>query len=194
MDQPFLLADGCVKCPRLVSERNHIVHGYGDPHARVMFVGTAPDSRGANQTGVPWTRSVAGQRMQILLQAVRLRTLSDVSRERPTLVGAYLTYLVRCGSHADSPPTGTEVANCSAYLWREIELINPRIIVSVGALPTRLLCAKLLHEVPGDVAAIHGHTFIVGERMLVPMIDIDAISREEAQTFARVLAALLEEP
>ncbi|HYF61341.1 MAG TPA: uracil-DNA glycosylase family protein [Herpetosiphonaceae bacterium] len=194
MDQPFLLAAGCVKCPRRVSERNHIVHGYGDPDARVMFVGTAPDSQGANQTGVPWTRSMAGQRMQTLLQAVRLRTLSDATHERPLLVGAYLTYLVRCASHADSPPSAAEVANCSAYLWREIELVNPRIIVPVGALPTRLLCAKLLHEVPGDVAEIHGHAFIAGQRILVPMIDIDAMTREEAQTFARVLVALLEEP
>ncbi len=192
MDQPFLLAAGCLKCPRRVSERNHIVHGYGDPAARVMFVGTFPDSLGANQTGVPWTRSVAGQRMQVILRALRLRTASDPENERPRMVGAYLTYLVRCATHADRVPSHAEVANCSAYLWHEIRLVNPAIIVPVGEVPTRLLCAKLMQTIPGDVAMLHGQVFPIDRRLLLPMIDLETITRDEAHAFARVLAALLE--
>lgn len=193
MEQAYSLAAGCLKCPRRVRERNHIVHGYGDPTARVMFVGTAPDSEGANQTGVPWTRSLAGQQMQVILQALRLRTASDPTDEQPRIIGAYLTQMVRCGTHADDEPTDVDIGNCAAYLWHEIQLIKPRIIVPVGVAPTRLLCAKLMHTLPGDVAQLHGQTFRVGESLLVPMIDPTVITRGQAHAFARVLAALLED-
>lgn len=190
---PFRLAAGCLKCPQRAYERQQIVHGYGDPAAEVMFVGTAPDYGGANATGVPWTRSAAGQRMQVLLRALRLRTASDIDDERPRLASAYLTYLVRCATEADLMPTMRDVAHCLTYLWHEIELVNPRIIVAVGALPTRILCAKFLHTIPGDDHELHGQIFPVGDRLLLPMIDIAHISRAEAHTFARVLAALLED-
>lgn len=192
MDQPFLLATGCMKCSHRVGERTSIVHGYGDAAARVMFVGAFPDSVGANQTGIPWTRSIVGQRMQLMLRALGLHVSFAADGQTPQLVGAYMTYVVRCATHSDRAATATEIANCSAYLWHEIRLINPYIIVPVGEMPTRLLCAKLLHTIPGDVATLHGQVFPVDQRLLVPMIDLMAITRDEAHTFAHVLAALLE--
>ena len=193
MDQPFPLAADCIKCLRRVNERNCIVHGYGDAHATVMFVGTMPDSVGANQTGVPWTRSVAGQRLQVLLRALRLRTASDPEHEQPRLVNAYMTYVVRCATHNDVQPSEQEVANCMAYLWRELMLIKPRIIVTIGELPTRLICAKLLQMVPEPVAQIHGHIFPVDDRrVVVPMIDLDHLTKDEAHNVARVLSALID--
>ncbi|ABX06336.1 MAG TPA: hypothetical protein DEF47_07685 [Herpetosiphon sp.] len=193
MDQPFPLATACFKCWRRVQERNCIVHGYGDANAKVMFVGEVPESLGANQTGVPWTRTIAGQRLQVLLRALRLRTASDPEHEEPRLVGAYLTYLVRCSTHADSPPTMVETSNCVAYLWRELVLVNPRIIVTVGEAPTRLMCAKLFGHVPGNVESMHAQPLPVDQRILLPMIDLETITKEEAHVFARVLSALLEE-
>lgn len=190
---PFPLADGCQKCPQRVRERNHIVHGYGDPRAKVMVVGAMPDSEGANQTGVPWTRSIAGQRMQILLRALRLRTASDPDHERPRLVGAYLTNVLRCSTHTDRAPQRAEVAGCIAYLWREIALVNPAIIVPVGEMATRLICAKLLETVPGPMEILHAQIFSAGGRLIVPCLDMAVISKEEAHVLARVLAALLED-
>ncbi len=193
MDQhPFPIAEDCYKCPQRVYERNQIVHGYGDPKAQVMFIGEAPDSLGANQTGVPWTRTVAGQRLQVLLRALRLRTASDPEHERPKLVGSYLTYMVRCATHTDRRPNRTEVANCAAYLWREIALVNPRIIVPVGEIPTRLICSRYLHTIPGDISSLHAQVFPTEQVLVVPSIDMVTITREEAHVLARVLVALLE--
>lgn len=189
---PFPLAEGCLKCSVRVRERKQIVHGYGDPHAKVMVIGTVPDSLGANQTGVPWTRSVAGQRMQVLLQALQLRSIAEATHERPHLFGAYLTYLVRCATHTDRIPNRTETASCIAYLWREIELVRPTILVPVGELPMRMVCARFLHTVPGELETLHAQVFSAPPYLIVPSLDMGTMNRDEALVLGRVLAALLE--
>ena len=192
-EHPFPLAEACLKCPQRVRERKQIIHGYGDPQARVMFIGTAPDSLGANQTGVPWTRSVVGQRMQVVLRSVGLRNTAAPEHERPALAQTYMTYLVRCATHADLRPSRTDIAHCVAYLWREMALIKPAIVVPVGELPTRLICAKFLHTIPGTMEDIHAQVFPTQSFFIVPSLDMHVIQRDEALLLARVLAALLEQ-
>ena len=52
----YLLDDqSCVRCPALVASRRRIVHGYGDPSARIVFIGEAPGRHGADRTGVPFS-------------------------------------------------------------------------------------------------------------------------------------------
>jgi uracil-DNA glycosylase family 4 len=51
----------CARCPALVASRSRIVHGYGDPSARIVFIGEAPGRRGADCTGVPFSGDKSGR-------------------------------------------------------------------------------------------------------------------------------------
>ena len=62
----------CVRCPALAANRRRIVHGYGDPDARIVFVGEAPGQQGANRTGVPFSGDKSGRTLQRILIALGL--------------------------------------------------------------------------------------------------------------------------
>ena len=193
MEPHYPLAAGCTMCLELSRHRTRIVHGYGDPQPRVLFIGDAPERRGSDTSGIPFTLSERGQRLQLLLIALRLSRELDPAAPQPQLQGAYLTHLVRC-----SPPLGRaalerEIAHCASYLWKELELLRPRIIVPIGAIPTRILCEKYLGMHLGAIEEIHAQLYTIPGGFLVPMLDPLAMGRSEALVFTRVMSALLEE-
>src|SRR5690349_16461869 len=57
----------CDRCPMLVASRRQIVHGYGDPRSRVVFVGEAPGRHGADRTGTPFSGDKSGRALQRIL-------------------------------------------------------------------------------------------------------------------------------
>ena len=87
----LLITNVCSHCPALVANRHLIVHGYGDPQARVMIVGEAPGYLGADRTGVPFTGDRSGRRVQALLIRLGLSEESDPAVELPQLHGVFLT-------------------------------------------------------------------------------------------------------
>jgi len=60
----------CARCPALAASRSRIVHGYGDPGARVVFVGEAPGQHGADRSGVPFSGDKSGRALQRILIAL----------------------------------------------------------------------------------------------------------------------------
>jgi len=179
---PYGMDEDCRNCPGLCDVRDRVVHGYGDVGADFVFVGDAP-SEAAERTGVPFTGDAAGERFQDILGNLGLNNSLPTSEE-PELENAFLTYLARC-RHPDRTPTDQEVETCEPYLNADIRMINPEIIVPVGA---RAL-AELGREyttTPADELDIDAHhaDSIRGRGFeLVPMIDPAVMTDAEQETF-----------
>ena len=141
----------CRRCPRLVEWREKVarekraaysdeiywgrpVPGFGDPEARVVILGLAPAAHGANRTG----RVFTGDRSGDFLFAALYRTgfaNRPVSRHRKDglrLSGAWISAAVRCAP-PQNKPTPTERDACLPYAARELELLDAKVVVCLGA-------------------------------------------------------------
>ncbi|GAB4503677.1 MAG: type-5 uracil-DNA glycosylase [Anaerolineales bacterium] len=140
----------CRQCPRLVTWRETVarnkrkayldweywgrpVPGFGDPHARVLVVGLAPGAHGSNRTGRQFTGDASGDFLYpALFRAGFASRPESVSRDDGlTLNDLYLTASARCAP-PQNKPTSQELHNCRPFLQREIELLQPRVIVCLG--------------------------------------------------------------
>ena len=122
MDQQWeQLRQRCLACRAcsLAQERTQVVFGVGDPAAEVLLVGEAP---GANEDkqGEPFVGR-AGKLLDDMLQMIGL------SRER-----IYITNSVKCRPPQNRDPLNTEKDACSGYLRRQMELMQPKILVCLG--------------------------------------------------------------
>src|SRR5262245_32692858 len=117
----------CARCPALAASRSRVVHGYGDPSARVVFVGEAPGRHGADRTGIPFSGDKSGRALQRILIAVGLQG-DQAPVERPRL-RCFVTNVARCCPPANRTPTPREVANCAPFLAHELGAIDPWIVV-----------------------------------------------------------------
>ena len=125
----------CVKCPHLASSRKNVVFGVGSIHAKLLFVGEAPGADEDAQ-GEPFVGK-AGQ----LLTKIILTT--GLSRE-----SVYIANILKCRpdtpgqSAGNRKPTTEEMATCIPYLHEQIDLIQPRVIVALGATAVEGLLGK----------------------------------------------------
>ena len=117
----------CTRC-KLQAGRTNLVFGVGDPRARLMFVGEGPgadeDARGEPFVGR------AGKKLDEMIAAIGLR------REE-----VYIANVVKCRPPNNREPEPDEIATCSPFLYRQIEAIRPRVIVTLGAPATKTLLA-----------------------------------------------------
>ncbi len=116
----------CVKCPNLVAARTHVVFGVGDIHSPLMFVGEAPGADEDAQ-GEPFV-GAAGQLLTRIIQTMGL------SRET-----VYIANILKCRpdtpgqSSGNRKPTAEEMKTCSPYLLEQIDIIQPKVLVALGA-------------------------------------------------------------
>ena len=108
----------------------------GPVNARVMFIGEAPGRKGADRTRVPFSGDQSGKNFDRFLASINL------SRSEIFITSAALCN-PRAASGANRRPTAQELRNCSGFLRRTIDLINPRIIVTLGGVALEAL--KLVH-------------------------------------------------
>ena len=118
------LAD-CRRC-RLCQGRTQVVFGVGDPKARVVFIGEAPGAD-EDRLGEPFVGR-AGQLLNEMLRAIRLR------RDE-----VYIANILKCRPPGNRDPQDDETAACLPFLRRQIELIGPRVIVTLGRVAARHL-------------------------------------------------------
>lgn len=111
-------AQGCTLC-RLHEKRQTVVFGEGNPRAALMFVGEGPGAE-EDRTGRPFVGQ-AGRLLDEMIFAMGFER-GDV----------YIANVVKCRAPGNRDPREDEVAACSAYLDRQIELIEPRLIVALG--------------------------------------------------------------
>lgn len=132
---------GCVKCA-LCQTRGKTVFGEGAADARLMFIGEGPGAR-EDQTGRPFV-GPAGELLNRMIGAMGLK------REQ-----VYIANIIKCRAYIAGPPpkdrapAPEEVAACSPYLQRQVEIIRPQVIVTLGlpasqfVLQTRLSMSRL---------------------------------------------------
>ena len=188
--QTIRLAEGCTRCPELVANRRCIVHGYGPPQARVLFVGEAPGYKGGDLTGVPFTRDRSGVRLQQLLIELGLSDEGDPRAGRPRL-RCFVTNVVRCNPPANRAPTRAEIAHCLPYLWQELELLQPEVVVPVGNLAAQVLFPRLVGQPAPPIGQAHARPFAGKGIMVVPLYHPARISRANLARFVAVMRPLL---
>lgn len=116
---------GCERC-RLHERRRSIVFGEGDPRSTVMFIGEGPGAE-EDRTGRPFVGQ-AGQLLDEMIFALGF--------ERQEV---YIANVVKCRPPGNRDPQQDEIAACSAFLDRQIELIEPRVIIALGRVAARAL-------------------------------------------------------
>ena len=123
----------CCDCAALVKCRSRVVPGDGAVPARVMFVGIAPGRFGGDITGVPFS----GDRSGKLLRAMIAKS---------GIEDAFITNLVRCNPRDERgrnrDPLVEEIDNCRKHLEAEIAMVQPRIIVCLGAMAWRHVAGR----------------------------------------------------
>jgi uracil-DNA glycosylase family 4 len=121
-------AQACTKCPQLAATRTTVVFGAGNADADLMFVGEAP---GANEDkqGLPFVGQ-AGRLLDTLLEEIGLAR-ADV----------FIANTLQCRPPGNRDPLPGEIDACQDWLYRKLELIEPRVICTLGNFATKLLRA-----------------------------------------------------
>ena len=141
---------GCVRCP-LSETRSRVVFGSGDPNADLMLVGEAPGFQ-EDQGGAPF----AGQAGELLE-----RLLSGIGLHRDDV---YLANVLKCRPPQNRDPLEFEIASCEPHLFRQVELVQPRVVATLGNFATRLLSGR-----PSGITRVHGqeHEVALGDTTVV---------------------------
>jgi len=142
---------GCTRCA-LAGGRTQVVFGSGDPNSDLIFVGEAPGFHEDKQ-GVPFV-GAAGKLLDQLLAGIGL-TRADV----------YVANVIKCRPPGNRDPLPEEIEACEAHLWRQIELIQPRVVATLGNFATKLLSGR-----PSGITRVHGQeqeTTLGGRRVLL---------------------------
>jgi DNA polymerase len=118
-----VLAGDCAACQRcgLAAGRQQVVVSRGDPRARLMVIGEAPGAQ-EDASGRPFVGR-AGQLLDQMLASVGI----DSNRD------AYIGNVVKCRPPENRKPTALELAACRPWLWRQITLVDPAVILLTGA-------------------------------------------------------------
>jgi uracil-DNA glycosylase len=128
---------GCTKCA-LAEGRTQVVFGSGSPTAELMFVGEAPGFHEDKQ-GVPFV-GAAGKLLSKLLEGIGL-TRDEV----------YVANVLKCRPPGNRDPLPEEIQACEGHLFRQIELIQPKLVATLGNFATKLLSGK-----PNGITQVHG--------------------------------------
>ncbi len=150
------------------------VPSFGDPGARVLFVGLAPGAHGSNRTGRPFTGDGSGDFLYPLLHRAGFASQprSIHRTDGLALTDAWITAVVRCAPPGNKPLPG-EIAACAPYLDEEIAaLANLRVIVCLGKIGFDGVVSHLLRtgQIARRSALIFGHAVeypIPGNRWLL---------------------------
>ena len=129
----------CTRCKLHKQGRTHVVFGAGNPQAQLMFVGEAPGSDEDLQ-GEPFVGR-AGQLLTKIIQSIGLER-SDV----------YIANVIKCRPPNNRNPEPDEVATCQPFLFRQIDMIRPRVVVALGT-----FAAHALLGTDAPISRIRGH-------------------------------------
>ena len=128
LDELQQIVTACVKC-RLAKSRTQVVYGVGSPNADLMFIGEAP-GRDEDIQGKPFVGR-AGQLLTDIIKAMKL-TRDDV----------YIANVIKCRPPENRNPEPDEIEECRPFIRRQIEIIQPKVIVTLGRIALQSLMER----------------------------------------------------
>jgi uracil-DNA glycosylase len=140
----------CTRCKLHQLGRRQIVYGVGSPTADLMFIGEAP-GHDEDVQGIPFVGR-AGQLLTKIIEAIDLRR-EDV----------YIANVIKCRPPENRNPEPDEVASCEPFLFRQVQVIRPRVIVALGT-----FAAQALLRSNEPISRLRGKVFHYGDSRLVP--------------------------
>ena len=163
---------GCTRCA-LAQTRTQVVFGAGSPTAELMFVGEAPGFH-EDKNGIPFV-GAAGKLLSKLLDGIGL-SRDDV----------YICNTVKCRPPGNRNPLPEELEACETHLFRQIEIIQPRLVATLGNFATKLLSGK-----PAGITQVHGREqqVVLGGRP----VTLDPIFHPAAALYTPRMLQVLEE-
>ncbi len=155
------LAAGCRDCSRcgLRAGCRQVVFGAGNPRARLFLIGEAPGAD-EDRLGRPFV-GAAGRLLTRILEAVGL------NREE-----VYITNVVKCRPPGNRLPEAVEKEACLPYLWEQLSLIDPPLIVCLGAVAARTLVGG------ASITRMRGRWHRLAERLVMPTFHPAALLRD----------------
>jgi uracil-DNA glycosylase family 4 len=143
LKQLLMQARSCTRCAELAATRKSVVFGSGNADADLMFVGEAPGAS-EDEQGLPFVGR-AGKLLSQLLEEIGLGR-DDV----------FIVNTLKCRPPGNRDPQPIEIDNCHEYLLRQVELIEPSVICSLGNFST-----KLLRGDPTGITRLHGQPEVI---------------------------------
>jgi DNA polymerase len=170
LTQVALQASVCTACP-LAPTRTHVVFANGDPLADVMFVGEGP-GRDEDLAGEPFVGR-SGKLLDRLIE-------EELGLHRPA---CYVANVVKCRPPDNRDPLPGEVAACAHFLDAQLELVAPRVVITLGNFASR----SLLQTTEG-VTRLRGHAYPFRGGQLVPTFHPAAALRGGGLVLAQMRA------
>ena len=168
------VAAGCTRCP-LSAGRTTVVFGTGDPAADLMFVGEGPGAEEDRQ-GLPFVGRSGKLLDELLAQEVGLPRSA-----------VYIANVVKCRPPENRDPEPEEIAACRPYLQRQVELVAPRVLVTLGNFAT-----KLLLDTKDGITKLRGRRYAWRDGVvLVPTYHPAALLRGGSERVAEARADLV---
>ncbi|NCC74218.1 MAG: uracil-DNA glycosylase [Sphingobacteriia bacterium] len=150
----------CTKCP-LAKTRNHVIFGEGNLHAPIMIIGEAP-GRDEDIQGRPFVGK-SGQLLDKILSAC------GFTREQHV----FISNIVKCRPPDNRVPTTEEMITCLPWLYEQMELIDPKIIILLGATALRAICGSEYR-----ITQARGNWIIWQNKLVMPVYHPAALLRD----------------
>lgn len=144
------VGDDCSRCKLHTLGRKQVVFGVGNPEADLMFVGEAPGAD-EDEQGIPFVGR-AGQLLTKIIEAIGLRR-SDV----------YIANVIKCRPPGNRNPEPDEVETCEPFLFSQIDVIKPRVIVALGK-----FAAQALLRTDAPISRLRGRVYEYRGAKLIP--------------------------
>jgi uracil-DNA glycosylase family 4 len=186
---PFGMAPPCdCEC----SEGVPAVFGYGDANADFHVIGDYPGAHGGAETGVPFTGSVAGERIQRLLYDVGLAAYPYDGE--PDYANCFVSYRHVCCTPDGGPPGERDYADRERFFDAELRAINAHVLLPVGQRATEIVLedyTAIAHRIERDVAALHATEVRGRGFLIVPILDPGQWSDGDADAIRATLESIL---
>ncbi len=140
----------CTRCKLHRLGRSTIVFGVGHPSADLMFVGEAP-GHDEDVQGIPFVGR-AGQKLTQMIEAIGL-----------TREAVYIANVIKCRPPGNRNPEPDEVATCEPFLFRQVDVIKPKVIVALGT-----FAARSLLKTDDPISRLRGRVYIYRGAKLIP--------------------------
>jgi uracil-DNA glycosylase len=160
----------CTKCP-LAGGRTNVVFGVGDPDADLMFVGEGP-GREEDLQGEPFVGRSGQLRDRLMREEI------GISRKQ-----VYIGNVLKCRPPNNRDPLPNEIEECRPFLEAQVDLIAPKVVITLGNFATRLLLDR-----KEGVTRLRGHTYPFRGGVLIPTFHPSAALRGNPEALAGMRA------